>query len=249
MDADDVALPERLAHQCATLDTDPDLTVVDGRVELIGGQRNQGMHRYVAWVNEHHDHHSIARDLFVESPLVHPAVCFRRDAVLAAGGYRDGDFPEDYDLWLRLHARGARFRKLAETVLFWRDRADRLTRTDRRYRSAAFTGLKQRALWELEGRALRAGGMALWGAARSTRPWRQWLRRHKVRPELVADANPRRHGHTILGAPVLPVTEIAVRPWTYLLVTVSSPDSRADIRARLAGWGLEDAPGRQVRFV
>jgi glycosyltransferase involved in cell wall biosynthesis len=249
MDADDIALPGRLAAQLAALDADPGLTVVDGRVELFGGTRNDGMHRYVAWLNDHADHASIVEDLFVESPLVHPATAYRRDAVLAAGGYRRGDFPEDYDLWLRLHARGARFLKLTEVVLGWRDHPARLTRTDRRYRDAAFTRLKQTALWRHEGEAIRERRLALWGAARSKRVWRQWLAGHGVRPVVVADANPRRQGGTVLGAPVVAPEALPGHAWDYLLVTVASPDARREIRARLAAWGVPGCSGRQVRFV
>lgn len=249
MDADDIARPERLALQRAALVAGSGETVVDGRVELFGGRRNQGMQRYVRWLNEHHDHASIAADLFVESPIVHPATCYQRDAVLAAGAYRAGDFPEDYDLWLRLHARGHRFRKLSPTVLHWRDHRSRLTRTDRRYRRAAFTALKQRALWALEGEQLASGPLVLWGAARGTRSWRQWLRHHALRPAYVIDANPRRQGQRILDAPVVPAGELRRRRWGYLLVTVSSPDSRADIRERLSAWKLLDGAPRTVRFV
>jgi glycosyltransferase involved in cell wall biosynthesis len=250
MDADDVAAPERLAHQLAALERAPRLTVVDSRVELIGGDRNAGMHDYVAWVNRHHDHASIAEDIFVESPLVHPAVCYRRDAVLEAGGYREGDFPEDYDLWLRLFRRGARFAKLEPVLLRWRDHPRRLTRSDRRYRTAAFTALKQRHLLEHEGDAMRGDGLVLWGAGRGTRSWRQWLRRRQLRPQFVIDANPRRRGTRVLGVPVVGAEALRERAWSYLLVTVSSPSSRAAIRRQLAAWSLPAASAQaRVRFV
>jgi hypothetical protein len=52
--------------------------------------------------------------------LVHPVVMFRRDAMLAAAGYRDGfDSVEDLDLYLRLAERG-RLANLPETLLQYR---------------------------------------------------------------------------------------------------------------------------------
>lgn len=249
MDADDVARPERLAAQAAFMAAHPEAGASDVQVELVGGARNAGMRAYVDWVNAHTTPESIADDLFVESPLVHPAVCFRADAVRAAGGYRDGDFPEDYDLWLRLHARGHRFGKLARVLLEWRDGPRRLSRTDRRYRRAAFLRLRQEHLAALEGDALRGAGLALWGATRLARPWRQWLRALGGRPEFVLELHPRRIGQRILGAPVVPIDEAARRPWRYLLVTVSGIEARATIRAQLAAWGLGDTTGRRVRCV
>jgi glycosyltransferase involved in cell wall biosynthesis len=250
MDADDVALPERLAAQVAYLEEHPDIAAADTGVELLGGERNAGMRAYVDWVNNHPTPESIAADLFVESPLVHPAVCFRAAAVRAIGGYRDGDFPEDYDLWLRLHAAGQRLGKLTTRSLFlWRDRPGRLSRTDSRYRRAAFRRLKQEHLERIDRARLTGEGLGLWGATRQSRPWRQWLRRLGTRPEFVAEIHPRRIGKRILGAPVIALSEVPARPWRYLLVTVSGQASRAVIRQQLASWNLDQAPGRQVRYV
>jgi len=165
------------------------------------------------------------------------------------GGYRDGDFPEDYDLWLRLHAAGHALGKVPALVLDWRDSAGRLSRTDPRYRRGAFTALKQEHLAALDGEALHAAGLALAGAAPFARPWRQWLRRIGARPEFIAEIEPRRIGERILGAPVVPLAELRVRPWRYLLVTVSGRAARASLRALLAEWGLAAAPDRRIRYV
>jgi len=251
MDADDLALPERLAAQSAYLAEHPDVAAADTQVALLGGARNAGMRAYVDWVNDHPTSASITADLFVESPLVHPAVCFRVAAVREAGGYRYGDFPEDYDLWLRLHARGFKLGKLDRaTLLLWRDGPQRLSRTDPRYRRAAFMRLRQEHLAKLEGSALRGGGFVLWGASRHSRPWRRWLRQLGARPEFVVEMSPKRIGGRILDAPVVGMEEITRRPWSSMLVTVSGRASREAIRRQLDAWGLANgAPGRHVRYV
>ncbi len=96
LDADDVALPGRIEAQIRALNTDASLAAVGGRAELIrdDGSVPEGMKRYVQWVNQQSDLHRV---LLVESPLFHPAVMLRAIAVDAVGGYRDGDFPEDYE--------------------------------------------------------------------------------------------------------------------------------------------------------
>src|SRR5258708_19095644 len=135
MDADDLAHGERLAGQAGRLAADPGVDVLGCRVRLLAerGARNRGMRAYVAWLNALLDHEAIARDLFVESPLAHPSVMMRTAPLLALGGYRAFDGPEDYDLWLRAHAAGLRFAKLPKTLLFWRGGAGRLRRTGPRY--------------------------------------------------------------------------------------------------------------------
>jgi glycosyltransferase involved in cell wall biosynthesis len=251
MDADDIALPERLAAQSAYLAEHPGIAAADTQVALFGGERNAGMRDYVTWVNDHPSAESITDDLFVESPLVHPAVCFRAAAVREIGGYRDGDFPEDYDLWLRLHARGHKLGKLDRTVLLlWRDGPQRLSRTDARYRRAAFRRLRQDHLAQLDGSRLRDQGLVLWGASRHARPWRCWLRQLGARPEFVVEMRPERIGGRILDAPVVGLEEVARRPWRSMLVTVSGRAAREAIRRQLDAWGLANGDaGRHVRYV
>ena len=52
-------------------------------------------------------HNASSTLLFVESPLAHPSVMFHRTVVERWGGY-DGEFPEDYELWLRWLEPGGR---------------------------------------------------------------------------------------------------------------------------------------------
>jgi hypothetical protein len=264
MDADDVARPGRLEAQVAFLAMNPRTAVVDAMVEWFGSPPGggEGMRRYVDWVNGlaaperggGESHAAIARDIFVESPLVQPAVTMRRDALLACGGYRDGDFPEDYDLWLRLLLRGERFAKIPRVLLEWRDTATRLTRTHPRFRPAAFFALKAEALWALEGERIARGPLAVWGVGGGGRPWRRLLRERSVSPAFFVDVDPRKIGRTLAGAPILAPDALGARAWSYLLVVVAARGARDDIRAHLIGEGFLDSGGfsigdRIVRFV
>jgi glycosyltransferase involved in cell wall biosynthesis len=116
MDADDVARSERLALQAERLEGDASVDVLGCRVALPsppGAPAGEGMRAYVEWQNALLDHDAMARDRFVESPLVHPSVAMRTAALRRLGGWRDIDGPEDYDLWLRAFDAGLRFAKLA----------------------------------------------------------------------------------------------------------------------------------------
>src|SRR5574341_843254 len=134
MDADDRAHPERLEKQFAFLQTHPEIALVGCRV--VGfppEQMRQGVKLYLEWQNALLSDEDIRREMFVESPLAHPSVMFRRDWVQRVGGYQDNDWAEDYDLWLRLYLAGARFAKLPDVLLEWREGPKRLTRRDERY--------------------------------------------------------------------------------------------------------------------
>jgi hypothetical protein len=91
---------------------------------------------------------------------------FARDEVLQAEGYAEGPFPEGYELWLRLHARGARFVRLPEPLVSWRQDANSLSRTDSRYSQSGFD--RVRYLTEhLSHRGTNR--VVVWGAGRRTR--------------------------------------------------------------------------------
>src|SRR5207247_9233486 len=97
---------------------------------------------HVDWSNTLLSHQEISLARFVESPVVHPSVMFRRELIDRLGGYAEGQFPEDYELWLRWLEAGVRFEKLPEALLRWRDRDARLSRSDPRYDSEAFYRMK-----------------------------------------------------------------------------------------------------------
>ena len=84
LDADDVALPGRIAAQTLLMQTDSRLAVVGGKAEMVREDNgaNDGMKAYVEWVNSLRDHRAA---LLVESPVFHPAVLMRADAEAVGG--------------------------------------------------------------------------------------------------------------------------------------------------------------------
>jgi glycosyltransferase involved in cell wall biosynthesis len=134
MDADDVSHPERLAKQVAYLDAHPAIGVLGTRTAFASSmQESRGMQAFVQWQNgliSQHDHY-VKR--FVDVPIAHPTVLFRRELVEQHGGYDTGPLPEDHELWLRWMDAGVRFAKLPEELLTWNDHAQRLSRTHPSY--------------------------------------------------------------------------------------------------------------------
>jgi glycosyltransferase involved in cell wall biosynthesis len=241
MDADDVAHPERLERQARRLEEDAGVDVLGSRVELLsasGVPPSGGMLAYVEWSNGLLDHASMARDRFVESPVVHPSVAMRRQTLLGLGGWRGIFGPEDYDLWLRAFDAGLRFAKLPGTLLRWRDRPRRLTRTDPRYGRPRFRALKLAAL--------RRGPLAgdrpvvVWGAGPVGKAWARAVLAagHPVRAFVEVD--PRKIGERIHGAPVVALSAAAGFPGALHLAAVGQRGARERIRGVAARLGLVD---------
>lgn len=231
MDADDLALPGRLARQAALFDDDDQLTVAGCLVECFPADHvTDGMRRYVAWLNSLIEPAAIRDALFVESPIAHPSAMMRRAAVLAAGGYRDLDGPEDYDLWLRLLLAGGRAAKVPEVLLRWRESHGRLSRVDPRYHRRGFLAVK---LAHLERVLPPDRDLQIWGAGPTGRAWCRALRARGRTVGRFIDIAPRRWGRHIHGIPVhRPAAPEAAHG--FLLIAVGTPGARDWIAAWLA---------------
>ena len=130
LDADDWMPPERLWRQLEFFESHPHLGVVSCRVRHGGDQTAQaGYAAHVAWINSLLTPEDLALRRFVESPVAHPSVMFRRALLQQRGGYESGDFPEDYELWLRWMDAGVQFGKVDAELLLWNDVPTRLSRS------------------------------------------------------------------------------------------------------------------------
>jgi glycosyltransferase involved in cell wall biosynthesis len=239
MDADDVAHPARLGLQREALEADPALAAVGSQVALFPrAVVRAGMARYEAWLNGLTTPALVERDLLVEAPLVHPAATIRRDRLEAIGGWRDGPFPEDYDLWLRLAAAGGRLGNVPRTLLRWRESPGRLTRTDPRYALARHVALKCAHLARvvLPGRR----EVALWGAGETGRAFAAALEREGLRVVLFVEVDRKKIGRTVRGAPVISFEDVGRARGLPLLVAVGAPGARDLIRAELGRRGFEE---------
>ena len=238
MDADDRSLPGRIQAQLELLEARRSVTAVGTGVALHpDGMARLGMRRYVSWLNSLDDT-QLARDIWVECPLAHPTIAFRRQALIAAGGYRQGPFPEDYELLLRLDAGGARFAKVPEILYWWRDHEPRLSRNDDRYAPAAFRRLKVERL--LAGPLLGRKELVVWGAGKTGRPFAAELRRQGARVTHWIDIDPKKIGRTLHDAPVLPISELASIRGTPIVVAVGAVGARGLIRLELAAGGFAE---------
>ncbi len=114
MDADDISLPERFERQLPLLEAGADI-VGTGLIEF-GEQVGEVLGRRTPPT----DPAQIRRVIRFRDPFNHPTVCYRKSAVLAAGGYTDMALMEDYLLFTRMVETGARPANLAEPLVCYR---------------------------------------------------------------------------------------------------------------------------------
>jgi glycosyltransferase involved in cell wall biosynthesis len=243
MDADDRAHPERLARQVQFLEARPELAVAGCLVRGFPEQAvREGFRIYIEWLNSLLTDADMRRELFVESPLAHPSVVFRREWVERAGGYQEHGWPEDYDLWMRLHLAGARFGKVPEVLLEWREVPERLTRADDRYALENFLRLK--AYYLMQGPLAGRQAVFIWGAGMTGRRLSKHLLRQDCPLAAFFDIDPQKIGRTRRGRPILP-PEALLECWSRyhkpaLLAAVRARGAHPLIRQRLADLGLRE---------
>lgn len=242
MDADDVSHPERLAAQVAFLSApeNPGFDVVGCLVDF-GGDRaaNAGYALHVDWVNSLLTPGAIALNRFVESPMVNPSVMFRRELLERHGGYREGDFPEDYELWLRWLDAGVRMAKVPRVLLMWNDAPTRLTRRDVRYAPEAFFRVKAEWIARELGRIDQGRKIFVWGAGRHTRKRAGYLKPHGTGIAGYVDVDPKKTGRGLggTGVPVLAVEALPPPGEIFVLSYVTTRGAREYNREKLVACG------------
>ncbi len=114
MDADDIAVPERIALQVAFMDAHPEIGASGGQLQLFGTEQEPWKFALAP--------ETCAAQLVFGVPVAQPASIMRR-SVLEAHGLRYGkDWPrigEDWLLWLQM-APHTRFANLPEVLIYYR---------------------------------------------------------------------------------------------------------------------------------
>lgn len=201
MDADDIMRQERLSKQKQYLDDNVHVELVASQVRKFPeGMLQNGYKEYIRWQNTCISAEEINRQIYIESPFAHPTVMFRKDIVLSMGGYREGLFPEDYDLWLRMFYAGHVMEKIPEVLLDWRESDSRESRVSPRCTRDAFDSL--RAEYLVKDSRLHNRSVAYWGAGRKTRQRSRLLIDKGIAPGVWIDIDPKKIGNVIEGARV-----------------------------------------------
>jgi hypothetical protein len=237
MDADDEMLANRLKLQSEYLINHASIDLVSGMVEYAGdAEKNEGFSLYVKQINAIKSSDEISTLRFLESPFAHPSVMFRKSAFDGGDLYRNGAFPEDYELWLRWMHEGKQMAKIEQSVVRWHDHEDRLSRTDSRCTKAAFSELKMLYLskW-LQSNLATERQVWVAGIGKLAKPMIQQLINYNIQVTAITDLKPR----SFLNLPFIPWENLPEPGDQFIVSLVSNRGSWKLIQESLEARGYK----------
>lgn len=242
MDADDIMLPGRLAFQSDYLDANDDTDVVSGLVieekEHQELHQTDGMKEYTGTVNDLLTHQSMFHHRFIDAPVIHPSVMFRKKLIDRFGDYNTAEIPEDFEMWLRWFDENVRFAKLNLPVLMWRDHAKRLTRSAPSYSSHAFDLVRMHYLSRFLSNQMKPGkALWIWGAGKYARRKIRLLPADTVPVEGFIDVD---LNASVAGFPVMHYTTLPPPGKMFIVSLVSNRGKYHEIRHFLLSKGYEE---------
>lgn len=114
MDSDDISLPDRCERQLGAFRNDPALGIISGTIEEFSDLTGEVMQKRKL-PSEHEEIVAFSRR---RCPFNHPAVMYKKSAVIAAGGYTERfHYNEDYDLWFRMLKNGTKSGNLPQVLV------------------------------------------------------------------------------------------------------------------------------------
>ena len=124
-DSDDLCDPNRFKFQIDELDKEPNLQVVGTKVDLIDENNNLIQFQKFKFFG---DNLSIRRALKYRQPLLHSALMFRKEILLANNGYLYGHTSEDHELFIRIaRDKSINFKNLENVKTFYRRHLNQLS--------------------------------------------------------------------------------------------------------------------------
>ena len=124
LDADDIALPERIELQVKFMSEDPELALLGSSAYLID---ESGVVFDAADVPETHG--DICRNILRGNSIIHSSVMMRANIVKLLGGYvKDYSLAEDYALWIKI-ASGYKVSNLPERLVKYRVHSSQISQT------------------------------------------------------------------------------------------------------------------------
>lgn len=237
MDSDDKMPSDKLEVLVSAWLNQGKGTVIAGGTEhfVDEGEVGDGFRRYERWLNAVAANGQHFQEIYQECTIPSHSWIMHREDFDEVGGFESPVYPEDYDLTFRIYRKGLKVIGIDHILHHWRDRSDRISRTWDEYKDNRYYELKLRFFYELDRNLNRP--LVIWGAGRNGKDLMKLiLTRENKNVHWVCD-NGQKIGKDIYGIVMENVDAIPSLNQPQILIAVTSPDAKKEIRQQLESWG------------
>ena len=213
-------------------------TIIAGGTEhfVDEGEVGEGFRRYEEWLNDIARRGAHYEEIYQECVIPSHCWIIHKDDFARVDAFNPEVYPEDYDLCFRFYKDGLNVVGIDRILHYWRDRSNRISRTWEEYKDNRYFDLKLRYFYELDRDKSRP--LVLWGAGRNGKDMAKLLQAQGDTFHWVCD-NPRKIGKDVYGVRMAHFDTIPTLPEPQIMVVVSSPEGKVEIRQQLKAWGKE----------
>ncbi len=236
MDADDKMHTDKLKTLYQLLLQKGKGFVATGLVHYFSrGILGKGYQQYQYWLNHLTRHQQNFTELYKECVIPSPCWMIHKEDLDRCGAFDSAQYPEDYDLCFRWYKHHINCAGAAEVLHYWRDSANRASRTDPNYADNNFLKLKVHYFLELDRDIDRP--LVIWGAGKKGKKLARILRASLQKFEWVCN-NRQKIGHTIQGVKIAPCSLIGQLKKPQVIVVVAQNEAQKTITNQLEAYRM-----------
>jgi glycosyltransferase involved in cell wall biosynthesis len=204
-------------------------SLITGGVKYFAEEEKlgDGFIRYAEWLNDLMKTESFRSNLYKECVI--PSCCWlvHREDFVKIGGFESNVFPEDYDLCFRFVYGGLKITPVDGILHHWRDRSDRISRTQEVYRDNRFLDLKLDYFLRYERETDRP--LVVWGAGKNGKDLIKKLQEREQNFDWVCQ-NEKKIGKAIYNLVLQDASEVFSKDRPQIIIAVASPEEQKKIR-------------------
>lgn len=236
MDSDDKMPENKLSLLVESWNKYGKGTIITGGVEYFSQdiELGDGFKRYSDWLNDVMRDSSFKSQLYKECVI--PSCCWliHREDFERINGFEPDTVPEDYDLCFRFIHGNLNIIALNETLHYWRDRPDRISRTREEYSDNRFFELKLHYFLKHDNNKDRP--LVIWGAGRNGKDLVKLLKERDQKLNWICE-NENKIGLHIYDHLLKGPNHISELIEPQILIAVASPKQQKNIKTDLIANG------------
>ena len=200
------------------------------------GEVGDGFRRYEKWLNQVAKNGTHLQEIYTECVIPSHSWILHKEDFDMVGAFDPIVYPEDYDLCFRFYKNQLKIIGIDYILHYWRDRSNRISRTWEEYKDNRYFELKLRYFYELD--RDRSRPLVLWGAGKNGKDMAKLLLEKERSFHWVCD-NENKVGKDVYGIIMQHFSDIPKIKNPQIIIVVSSPDGKKEIRHQLQTWGKQ----------